>query len=230
MKAYKFKSALQVEHVLDILINQRLFCADWQKLNDPLEGRFSYFTDSKGIDERKKRVSEIISSKKQIKVCSLSKVFDSHLLWAHYANGYNGVAIEVDLPEKDNCIMEVKYERSFKTIDDAAVDSPGNLAQKILCTKYQEWKYEREIRILNPGAYYTLERPASRLIVGQRVNPLLRDTLKMVCSENDVSFAKIEFQYNGQIAAIPYPIKNGADLVRDLASRHIDNIDFKHCL
>src|SRR5205823_14520369 len=42
MLAYKFRSASEMQHAFDILINQRLHCSDWRKLNDPMEGQFGY--------------------------------------------------------------------------------------------------------------------------------------------------------------------------------------------
>ena len=42
MLAYKFRSANQLEYAFDVVLNNRLHCADWRKLNDPMEGMFSY--------------------------------------------------------------------------------------------------------------------------------------------------------------------------------------------
>ena len=41
MKLYKYRSLRQnLDFVLDILLNGRLYCAEYQTLNDPLEGFF----------------------------------------------------------------------------------------------------------------------------------------------------------------------------------------------
>ncbi|HFD32509.1 MAG TPA: hypothetical protein ENJ28_07405 [Gammaproteobacteria bacterium] len=95
MKAYKFRSAAQIGFAFDILINRRLYCADWRNLNDPMEGMFVYGSDSSQESEISKRVKGIVSAKRKYKVCSLAGTFDSHLLWSHYAGGFDGVAIEV---------------------------------------------------------------------------------------------------------------------------------------
>lgn len=42
MRAYKFRSPDRMEFVFDILFNQRLYCAEWHTLNDPVEGVFVY--------------------------------------------------------------------------------------------------------------------------------------------------------------------------------------------
>ncbi len=36
MKVYKFRSSEQISFIFDILLNKRLYCADWKNLNDPI--------------------------------------------------------------------------------------------------------------------------------------------------------------------------------------------------
>ena len=40
MILFKFKSLGTLDHVLDILLNDRLYCAPYSNLNDPFEGQF----------------------------------------------------------------------------------------------------------------------------------------------------------------------------------------------
>lgn len=44
MHYYKFRSLENIKRFLDILINERLYAARYDKLNDPMEG--SYLVDS----------------------------------------------------------------------------------------------------------------------------------------------------------------------------------------
>jgi hypothetical protein len=41
-------------------------------------------------------------------------------------------------------------------------------ARRILFSKYQEWGYEEEVRVLSDQPYYELARPIQRVIVGPR--------------------------------------------------------------
>lgn len=109
MRAFKFRSASQVAFALDIIINKRLFCADWKTLNDPLEGMFAYNYLSRDEEDVREQVMQIVEQKQGLKVCSLSKTFDSHLLWAHYAGGFDGMAIEMELPEEHPSVKDVIY-------------------------------------------------------------------------------------------------------------------------
>ena len=49
MKLYKFRSFENIEFTLDIIMNERLYCAQHKSLNDPFEGLFSTIEWKSGI-------------------------------------------------------------------------------------------------------------------------------------------------------------------------------------
>ncbi|MCR4290198.1 MAG: hypothetical protein NUV86_08055 [Candidatus Scalindua sp.] len=55
--------------------------------------RLYILTKEKEETDVSKRVKGISDAKRKYKICSLSGTFDSHLLWSHYAGGFDGVAI-----------------------------------------------------------------------------------------------------------------------------------------
>src|SRR5205807_348663 len=69
MRAFKFRSSSQIDFAFDIIFNQRLHCADWSRLNDPMEGMFAYSSSSTNGEDPKKVVERIIREKQQIKIC-----------------------------------------------------------------------------------------------------------------------------------------------------------------
>ena len=176
MKAYKFQSSSRIAFALDIIFNRQLFCADWSRLNDPMEGMFEYsYSSTKGKDS-KEQVEQIIREKKRLKVCSLSQTFHSHLLWAHYASGFDGVAVEVDIPEQASEVKIVSYGGLFASVLMDAVTEPSKTARQILSSKYREWDYEQEVRILHAEDFYQLSGPVTRVIAGHRMQGLRRCT------------------------------------------------------
>ncbi|TGK82694.1 DUF2971 domain-containing protein [Leptospira montravelensis] len=205
VKAFKFKSSLQFDHILDIIINKRLYCSDWLKLNDPMEGQFAY-----SYNNEVKKVSEIINGivdkKKQYKVCSLSSIYNSHLLWAHYANGFDGVAIEVELNE-NKYIQRVNYGGVFAGINLNNNMETDEIARTILFSKYIEWNYEKEIRILCHQEYY-YDLKIKRVIAGTRINKILCDTLNFICHNLGIPFSKIGIGDEGMDIDFVNPIKN----------------------
>ena len=192
MKAYKFRSSSQIAFAFDVIINQRLFCSDWKDLNDPMEGMYAYShglkSDRSIIEERVKGIRE---SKRKYKICSLSSTFDSHLLWAHYAGGFDGVAIEVDLPDNTPDIRNVEPRGVFAFVDMDRFTSEEEAARTILFSKYSEWEYEKEIRILSENQWYELEKPVCRVIAGPRMSKALFDVLNITCTNLGITLNKV---------------------------------------
>lgn len=189
MKAYKFRAASQMQFALDIILNRRLFCSDWKNLNDPMEGMFAF--SSRGHDPAvQSRVKGIGNAKQRYKICSLSSDFQSHLLWSHYAGGFDGMAIEINLPADDSRVRPVEYRGVFAFLDMASVHDESEAARRILFSKYQEWSYEREIRILNESSFYQLESPVSQVIVGPRMHEALQEALYIICKRQKIRFSR----------------------------------------
>ena len=198
MKAYKFRGADQFPFALDIILNKRLYCADWRDFNDPVEGTFYAL---EGGSEYEKKVERVIREKKNLRVCSLSHTYDSHLLWAHYASGFSGLALEVDLPEGNSEIKkELNYPNVFTRLSGNDPRDPSEIAEQILTSKYMEWKYEEEVRILRQGEWFSLSDPVRRVICGHRMNPAMLETLRIVCARNGIEICKTDILESGEIS------------------------------
>lgn len=190
MRAYKFRSASQIAFALDIIINRRLFCSDWKMLNDPMEGMFVYSLQSSDGYDSKKKVQQIIKEKKRLKICSLSATYDSHLLWAHYAGGFDGCAIEVEIPDNHRSMKKVEYRGVFAHVSMPNERSPEELANQVLSSKYQEWNYEQEVRILQSEEWFQLDEPVKRVIVGHRMPPALFEAMNIICHSMGIQFCR----------------------------------------
>jgi hypothetical protein len=191
MLAYKFRSASQIEFVFDILLKRRLYCADWRRLNDPMEGMFASIYREAERPYVQQVVMGIRDAKRRYNVASLAGTFDCHLLWAHYAGGFDGVAIELDLPDNDPMIRPVLYRGVFSPVDIDNLHNEDQAAQAILFSKYREWSYEREIRILHDQDYYHLHTPVRRVIAGHRMGEALFDALHLVCDKLRIEVRRV---------------------------------------
>ncbi len=189
MRAFKFRSAAKIEFALDIILRRRLYCGDWRSMNDPMEGLFMYSTTGQ-VPSIQERIKGIGDAKSIYRVCSLSASFQSHLLWAHYANGFDGLVIEVELPNNDPNVRRLDYRGVFAFLDMDQVLTEDEAARTILFSKYQEWSYEEEIRILSNQTYYN-DIAVRRVIAGHRMNEALFDTLEMVCEREGIQFCKV---------------------------------------
>jgi len=181
MKTYKFRSVDNLHLVVDILFNKRLYCCRADQLNDIREGDLRVGND-RGRELQVIEYGNAVSKQlKELRVCALTKSFDNHLLWAHYANGYSGVAIEVEIDDAD--VTVVTYADDFIYLAQLMESlSPEAAARQALARKYKDWSYEGEVRLITTSEYYKLTRPISRVIVGSRTNPAFVSALHLMCS------------------------------------------------
>ena len=186
MKAYKFRTTQNFEFVADILVNRRFYCSDPRSFNDIREGDIRV-GDDRGAEieviDFGNRVSDALG---RCRVTSLCKTFDNHLLWAYYAGGFTGMAIEVELPSAD--IVEVTYDDYFIYLSDYCKRNDVEGATRAaLCKKYTVWRHEQEVRIITPEPFYDLRQPISRVIVGPRVSQPMINVLHIICSHYGIS-------------------------------------------
>lgn len=191
MQAVKFRGPENFERILDILMNRRLFCAPWSKLNDPMEGIFAYSYKKEEENQIKLAVKGIVDAKRKYRVCSLASDYQFHLMWAHYASGFSGVAIVLDLPDSDSRVREVRYRGVFDFLTLDGFESEQAAAENILFSKYQEWEYEREIRILTETEYYDLQKRPKLVVAGQRMDPNLFEILYRICKRERIPIARV---------------------------------------
>lgn len=210
MIAYKFRGVSALDHTLDILINNRLYCANWRDLNDPMEGIFEY--SSRGDRRRRQELEMIRDHKLRYRVCSLSRIWNSPLLWAHYADGFKGLAIEVELPDpidihdpafnplgynSDALLVDLQYrqEWAFSEVDQG--DEPLTLAQRILCSKHEAWRYEEEVRILSREAFFNVRGRIRSVVLGPRASPGLVDLVRLALGSQDIEISTLAISAHG---------------------------------
>ncbi|EPG0609874.1 DUF2971 domain-containing protein [Vibrio fluvialis] len=191
MKVYKFRSSEQMSFVFDILFNQRLFCAEWHTLNDPVEGIAVYYGRSGNSESIQNFMEKVENAKNPLRVCSLSKTFDEHLLWAHYADGFSGLAIEFEIDPDEPDVVDMEYRGVFASVNSDDDRDPNSIAREVLSSKYSAWSYEKEIRILTTGTFYKLKNPITRVIVGHRMSKPLFDALRIVCEKLDIEVCRV---------------------------------------
>ena len=172
-RLYKYKSLTDFEFVADILINKRLYAAHYKELNDPLEGAFSPDEDTEYNKLIEKKMDEI-------RVCSLSTDMNNPLLWAHYADGFKGVCIEIEVDESVLELRKINYtpfdvlpSRNYKGMfGDEDEVTPEEWAKSSLSGKYEDWEYEKEYRILSDSKFIKDGFRITGVYLGTRVSKL----------------------------------------------------------
>lgn len=192
MKLYKFRSFDQLEYILDIAFNERLYCAEYHKLNDPFEGMFheilpippwlQYGRVGAGVAQRPmvpSRVDRLHVGLSQTRICSLSSTPASSQLWSLYAGGHTGVAIEIDFSGYERELHKVEYKERLPELYNTLLGSGGY--EQILRTKTKQWEYEAEYRLIEAEEWCPVPGRICRVIAGYRVSEsrlrLLRQVL-----------------------------------------------------
>lgn len=178
MKLYKMRSLENLEFVLDIILNERLHCAPFANLNDPLEGIYisasvPYSPSGFSRGSSKVRVSQVGASQtydheKFSKICSLTKSFKDIRMWSHYGDGHRGIAIEIDFSGYEEDVRQIRYLPELKRYTNTIIGTP--FADEVLSQKTKHWEHEEEFRILQSDEYYDVRNRISAIYFGHRVS------------------------------------------------------------
>lgn len=203
MKLYKYKALpykkttlskvekKQKEYCEDIMVNNRLFMAPRNLLNDPLEGMaipIELGVCGDGSYGALGLVNPFIEMRMdQYKILSLSANSKSPIMWAHYANNYCGVCFEFELNCELYNIHKVSYiKHQYDTIYDPEEKEICSAIETSLLCKSESWSYEEEYRIISKGkeSYVYFSKPElTGIIVGHRA-------LELVYVQNLINLAK----------------------------------------
>jgi predicted Mrr-cat superfamily restriction endonuclease len=81
----------------------------------------------------------------------------------------------------------VEYRGVFAQVSSEDYMTAEHTAAEILSSKYKEWEYEREVRILLASEWYKLEKPVKRVIVGHRMQPAVVKALQIICERKGIA-------------------------------------------
>lgn len=169
---YKYRSLDNFEFFMDILINKRLHAASYKDMNDVMEGVYHTF----GL---KKEIKENIHDKKLgLKICSLSRINNDPLMWAHYANGSQGIAIGVKINDSQADTKNIIYTGIPHVLQ---CINTAQTAKEILLHKHKSWEYEQETRVFTTKNYVDIE--IIEIILGKRIEPKREELIKSIVEQ-----------------------------------------------
>jgi hypothetical protein len=149
IKLYKFRPLANeedCERLKGILETGKFWCSTYPELNDPMEGVYNFLPDPNDITNNISELIDLIYKEKQgYKICSFSNedAFSKPIMWGYYANGFKGVAVEIEICRKE--VEEIEYKRDILKFSGK---NPDKEAKRILTTKLTIWKHEGEYRFL----------------------------------------------------------------------------------
>jgi hypothetical protein len=205
VNAYKFRTTENFERVLDVLVNRRLYCSDVNSLNDVREADICVGNDRGREAELFQFGLLVTQAISEYRVCSVCATFDNHLLWAHYAGGSSGLAIEVIIPAAD--ATEVNYDDEFIFLSDYIDAGVEAAARAALARKSKMWQYEKESRVITRNRLYDLSAPIPRVVVGSRMERSTVRALAQLCSDRGI---RVERAVVADWGIYAVPLQNGA--------------------
>jgi len=173
MILYKYRSLVNFERTLDIILNQRLYCSPYPELNDPFEGIFETTiypnvfplvfpivfgsltpANRRGLvglrSQAYKKVEVLLGGEiDKIKICSLSSDLNDVRLWSYYADGHKGIVFEIDFSGLEAIFHQVQYSEKLPWGAMPHVVRPERVKpEDVLSRKTNHWKFESEYRII----------------------------------------------------------------------------------
>ena len=142
------------DHHFSSLEDGYIYLSPPSYFNDPFDCSLDLvdFSSRNNKDFTKRAVERFKQRVKDIGVCCFSRINDSILMWAHYANSHRGFCLEFSSDSEnphgihplDVCYSEMLAKLNFHNQADDAIAN-------MIFTKSLDWKYEQEMRCIADG-------------------------------------------------------------------------------
>jgi hypothetical protein len=142
MRAYHF---LRQEYAISNLALRRMKVSRLNGLNDPFEF-FAADLSDRDLRARIPRQKAQISDARGL-LC-FSSDWCNPVQWSHYADKHRGLCLGFDVPD-ENC-QPIRYIDKRVDVDEDDERLREDLGEALLHTKYKDWHYEQEVRLVVP--------------------------------------------------------------------------------
>lgn len=143
MRVYHF---LGVAWAIDDLKRGRLKISRIDDLNDPFELLGTELAD---LGQRRFFLETKRAIAQQHGVLCFSRGWRNPLMWSHYADKHRGLCLGFDIPNDRTKPIRYDAERLPSLLPGLLAGTPDSAAlmQRLLFTKFRDWKYEKEVRV-----------------------------------------------------------------------------------
>lgn len=187
-RLYRFMTA---EHAKKSILSRKLKVARFNELNDPFELlAYEATSETRPIREYKIQLNH------ECGLLCFSADWTDPVLWSHYAAKHQGICLGINL--KEDLEKKVIYTRSrlkhlIQESEKGNFEIDANSADVLIRTKFENWKYERESRVLislkksiKEGDFYFYpfdeQLELAEVILGQRCTSEISEFKNLVAS------------------------------------------------
>jgi hypothetical protein len=187
---------LQTQWGLESIRKKRMKISRFSDLNDPFELLGANLRDKSNREafrQWKRQISEIYG------LLCFSESWQSPLLWSHYGERHRGLCLGFDVADED--ISPVRYIDIRIEVDKNALNEAT--VNHFLTTKFVEWSYEREMRVLRnlseiapcDGKYYAEmdEKLQLKEVIVGALSEVSRDDLSAQIDWAGLDASQIQF-------------------------------------
>lgn len=205
---------------LELLIKKELWLADPNDFNDPFDCSADYESAvNEAINEfdlaeinQVEVLKEFREKIEKVRVCCFCNTKKNQLMWSHYADEHKGFCIGFDkdkllIKKRENFLSgNVVYKsispyedtiENFRVFDGLGGDGLNKLIinsilQSTLNTKYTNWQYEKEFRVMSTEKNVLPFRPESikSITFGLRMEEHHKSSLKSLLASEEWKHVK----------------------------------------
>ena len=231
------------------LVNNQLYLPTKDGLNDPTEGvygddalRMFFKVLSKYSHNVEEQYNKFTDKFRNVGVYSLSKSFDNELLWAYYASGHTGFAIEYDIDILEQSLnynayaqqlykFDVEYLNDVPQIDISTIrgDEIVEMLKRFIGTKSSSWAHEKEVRLIfeNTGLFEIDFKAVTAIYFGCRMPDSDIDYIMKKLKGRGLKYFKmvnVNNSYRFEAKEVEDKYSNAPKLVANCVSYDIDNL------
>jgi DUF2971 family protein len=184
---YRYRSLEAFDREIEAIRDKYVYCGEFSKLNDPMEGLFDISRRLAATPTSKAIKAAIASMTAAVGIGSFCEAHDNELMWAHYANQFRGICIAYNFRRlvhemsDDVYFTRMHYTERIPILGVSRQD-PDYLAKRVLSYKHYRWGYEREWRIFGPKGKATYETHESirHVYLGHRMENATRKKIEKI--------------------------------------------------
>lgn len=140
---------MSADHAISSIALGRIKVAKFSELNDPFEllGIRSVGSNTRAALDKFK-----VDADREARLLCFSADWTSPVLWSHYGDRHRGICLGFNLSRKRATWVKYASDRIRSTVAGGEPLQSFDEAIKrfLMCTKFQHWSYEEEIRALVP--------------------------------------------------------------------------------
>ncbi|MGC6329122.1 DUF2971 domain-containing protein [Rhizorhabdus sp. FW153] len=171
---------------MEAILNDYVWCAHYKNMNDPMEGLYKASTKVQNHPQYSEFIRNLKNEKLSLGIASFSETWSNELMWAHYADSFQGICICYSMPtllrgmSEENAFARIAYGNKPYYLALNSMKNDFERSRAVLSTKHLSWAYEREWRLFSSTiGKATYERGAIKAIyLGARLKNNVRETVR----------------------------------------------------